>query len=321
MATALPPSSDFTGSALTEGGFKSAVTDMRAFLAGLLGTSGEQSAALAAMGALLNGSVAKSGAYTVVAADRGKVISCTGTFTLSVTAAATLGAGFTFAVHNASTGTITIDPNLSEQINGATTLTVAASQLAIVYCTGTSFAAVAGSNGLLAVTTHTTNGTHTTHTLCKKLVAMAVAGGGAGAGCPSYSISAPLLEGGKAGAVKWASTTSPASTYAITIGSGGTGTSSTGNPGGNTSVGSLLTAEGGHGGNVLLGDGAGATCGPAGDSSYGIGGAKRTTFGTGNAASANTGGGGGAGFSTGTGQAAQTGGAGGSGLVIIWEFA
>jgi hypothetical protein len=38
--TALPPSSDFTGASVTEGGFKTAITSMRDYLSGLLGDSG-----------------------------------------------------------------------------------------------------------------------------------------------------------------------------------------------------------------------------------------------------------------------------------------
>jgi len=139
----LPPSSDFTGSSVTEGGFKTALTSLRNFLAGLLGTDeNNKVAALTALGALMNSGLTKTGAYTVVAADKGKVIRCNGTFTLSITAAATLADGFAFAVLNEGTGTITIDPNGSELIDGATTKALAAGKLAIVYCNGSSFTTV-----------------------------------------------------------------------------------------------------------------------------------------------------------------------------------
>jgi hypothetical protein len=68
----------------------------------------------------------KTGAYTVVAGDAGSIINCTsGTFTLSLTSAATLGAGFVFNVLNTSTTTtdvITIDPAGSETIDNSATL-------------------------------------------------------------------------------------------------------------------------------------------------------------------------------------------------------
>jgi hypothetical protein len=61
----------------------------------------------------------KTGAYTVVAGDLGTIINCTsGTFTVSLTAAATLGAGFNCWIWNTGTGTITIDPNGTETVDG-----------------------------------------------------------------------------------------------------------------------------------------------------------------------------------------------------------
>jgi hypothetical protein len=58
MATALPPASDWTAVDTTEGEFKIAQTNLRAYLAGLLGTNGEVSTARATLVA------AKSGANT-----------------------------------------------------------------------------------------------------------------------------------------------------------------------------------------------------------------------------------------------------------------
>lgn len=62
------------------------------------------------------GKLTKSANYTVVLADRQKRISCTGTFTLSLTSAATLGGKFNIRVVNDGTGLITIDPSGSETI-------------------------------------------------------------------------------------------------------------------------------------------------------------------------------------------------------------
>ena len=143
--TALPAASDFTGGSITEGQFKTAITSLRSFLSELLGTSGtDKVAALSALGAILCDSLDKSGAYTVVAADKGKTINCTGAggWSLSLDAAATLGDAFAFAVWNNTSGNITIDPNGSEQIDGATTKVLAAGKLAIVYCDGAKFVTV-----------------------------------------------------------------------------------------------------------------------------------------------------------------------------------
>jgi hypothetical protein len=61
----------------------------------------------------------KTGAYTVVAGDLGTIINCTAnTFTVSLTAAATLGSGFNCWIWNTGTGVITIDPNGTETVDG-----------------------------------------------------------------------------------------------------------------------------------------------------------------------------------------------------------
>ena len=83
--------------------------------------------------------VAKSSAYTVVDDDFGMLIKATGTWSLALTAAATLADGFMFAVRNVGSGTITIDPNASEQIDGATTVALAAGEACMVYCDGSGF--------------------------------------------------------------------------------------------------------------------------------------------------------------------------------------
>ena len=69
----------------------------------------------------------KSGAYTVVAGDIGKIINVdatAGAVTLTLTAAATLTDGFWCYVRKAdsSVNSVTIDPNAAETINGAATL-------------------------------------------------------------------------------------------------------------------------------------------------------------------------------------------------------
>lgn len=137
--TALPPSNDFTGSSITEGQFKTAITNLRAFLNDLFGSTGTIQSALNTLGSLGAQSVSKTAAYTVVVADRGKVIECNGTFSLNLTAAATLAAGFSFIVRNTGSGVITIDPNSSETIDGFSTKSLASGEWAIVYCTGSLF--------------------------------------------------------------------------------------------------------------------------------------------------------------------------------------
>lgn len=142
MPTALPLATDFTGASITEAQFKTAITSLHDYLSGLLGTTGVPTDALGALNALLAATVTKSAAYTVVATDKGKLIDCSATLTLSLTAAATLAAGFNFAVRNSGAGTVTLDPNASELIDGATTITIAPGESFLISCDGSGFKTV-----------------------------------------------------------------------------------------------------------------------------------------------------------------------------------
>lgn len=111
---------------------------------------------------------AKTSGYTVVAADRGAVIDCTsGTFTVSLTAAATLGAGFSVAIYNSGSGTITVDPNGSETIRdpsgSATTKTLSQGAGYIILCDGSGWLVVAtaagSASGTVTFTGNTITGT------------------------------------------------------------------------------------------------------------------------------------------------------------------
>lgn len=83
--------------------------------------------------------LAKTAAYTLTEADRGRLIDATsGTWTLTLMAAAVAGDGFMFAVKTGS-GTITIDPDGAEQIDGATTLVLGPNTFAFVICNGSAW--------------------------------------------------------------------------------------------------------------------------------------------------------------------------------------
>lgn len=86
---------------------------------------------------------AQTAAYTVVIGDLGKVINCTsGAFTVSLTAAATLGSGFNCTIWNTSAATgdvITIDPNAAETIDGLATILLRAGEGTEIICTGTAW--------------------------------------------------------------------------------------------------------------------------------------------------------------------------------------
>lgn len=81
----------------------------------------------------------KAANYTVVAGDIGKVLNCTGTFTLTLDPAATLGSGFFFYVKNSGTGYITVDPDSAELIDGRTETVLYPNEGWAIICTGTGF--------------------------------------------------------------------------------------------------------------------------------------------------------------------------------------
>lgn len=85
--------------------------------------------------------VDKSTNYTVLVTDITVLFNCTAGLTLALTAAATLGQSFMFSVY-ANGGDVVIDPNGTELINGAETLTVKNGAHVQVYCTGSAFFAI-----------------------------------------------------------------------------------------------------------------------------------------------------------------------------------
>jgi microcystin-dependent protein len=74
--------------------------------------------------------------------DNTSIIRTTGTWELALTAAATLGNGWYVMVFNDGAGVITVNPNASETINEASTLSIAAGVSAIIYCDGAEFIAL-----------------------------------------------------------------------------------------------------------------------------------------------------------------------------------
>jgi len=87
----------------------------------------------------------KSGAYTIVAGDLGKVINVdatAGAVTLTLTAAATMADGFWCYVRKAdsSGNAVTIDPNAAETINGGANISVTAQfEMRLLVCDGTTW--------------------------------------------------------------------------------------------------------------------------------------------------------------------------------------
>jgi len=100
-----------------------------------------QDAAASATSVNLRTIVSTAGNYTVVSGDRNKLIDYTGTggHTIALTAAATLGNGFEFHIKHSGSGSVTVDPNGSETIDGLATITLTANQAIVVVCDGTNF--------------------------------------------------------------------------------------------------------------------------------------------------------------------------------------
>ena len=84
----------------------------------------------------------KSAAYTLVSGDLGKIIefTSTGAVTATLTSAATLGAGwYAYIRSNKTTGSVTIDPDGAETIEGASTLSVKRGQTVKIVSDGTNW--------------------------------------------------------------------------------------------------------------------------------------------------------------------------------------
>jgi hypothetical protein len=79
-----------------------------------------------------------AGTYTPAKTDHNQLWRATGAVTLNLTAAATLTTGWALWL-KADGGAILVDPNSTETINGATTLTIPDGSSAFVVCTGTAF--------------------------------------------------------------------------------------------------------------------------------------------------------------------------------------
>lgn len=90
--------------------------------------------------------VVKTATYTVTQADNGKVIECSGNFTVSFPAASTLGNGWvcTFVNVNSDGNAITLDPNGTETIDRQTTVILHAQKSVMVVCDGSEFFTVGG---------------------------------------------------------------------------------------------------------------------------------------------------------------------------------
>lgn len=107
----------------------------------------------------------------LVSADSSKLIDITsGTFTQTFDAAATLADGWYCFIRNSGTGTITLDPNASELIDGAATSLMYPGECRIVQCTGAALNSVVitPAIGNHYVSVNTGNGYGSTNTKIRK---------------------------------------------------------------------------------------------------------------------------------------------------------
>lgn len=116
-----------------------------------VGTSVIDAATLVGYGIIASGSslnqahpvVGSASGFTLDATYRAKMVNYTGgSGTLALTAAATLGDNFFTLVRNSGTGTLAIDPNGAETIDGSATLDVQPGESLLLFCSGTAWYSV-----------------------------------------------------------------------------------------------------------------------------------------------------------------------------------
>lgn len=156
----------------------------------------------------------KTGAYTLVAADKGALVDCSGTWTLGLDAAATLGAGWFFYVRNIGTGTITADPNGAELIDGVASGAIRPGMTLLIQCDGTAFHCVrVGPQVVMEVLT---SGTSWTCPLGVRVARFRLTNGGNPGQGGNGSLSG---QGGAGGSIaEFIATLTPGAAYSYAIG-------------------------------------------------------------------------------------------------------
>jgi len=85
----------------------------------------------------------KTATFTPVSNDKGKIFDCTsGTYGVTFSSAASLGANWFCYIRNSGTGDITLDPNGSETIDGLTSFVLYPGAVRLVQCDGTTLRSV-----------------------------------------------------------------------------------------------------------------------------------------------------------------------------------
>lgn len=293
--------------------------------------------------------VTGTGTVNLALADLGNLVAWSGSSaaTVNFPAISNVPPGQGFLVANGGTAALTLDPNGSEQINGATTLVLQPGEAADCYRVGSAWVAVVATPfaGFARITRFTASGNWTVPAGVTRARVRVWGGGGGGGGNGTAGAGGGGGGGGYAEDIITGLT--PGASITITVGAGGTagantGTASSNNggAGGTSSFGASLSATGGSGGG-----GSASSAGAAGTGGSGSGGGSGAILATGGSGSAGTAsgsgavggrggegamGGGGGGTSTGTalpgafpggggggGAATNVGAVGAAGLVVI----
>jgi hypothetical protein len=191
-------------------------TDWTINLSGIKGATGVSGASAPRL--------TKTGAYTIGASDKGKVIVATsGTWSFTFSACSTLTSGWYAWVFNDGTGNITLDPNSTEQIDGVTSFVMYPGERRFVYCDGSALYTFI-ERAFYA--TFTSSGTLTVPPGYKGVGAFLI-GGGSGGGSGERRAAGAKSDGGAGGGGGQAQvgefSVTAAETLTITIGAGGAG--------------------------------------------------------------------------------------------------
>jgi hypothetical protein len=244
-----------------------------------------------------------------------------GTFSQTFTAAATLGNGWFVYIRNSGTGSITIDPNSSENIDGLTSFIMYPGEERLIQCTGTAFFSM-----VLTPFYHTITSTDSGFIWPPGYLSLGVdiiaAGGGGGGGKgdgAGSSRHAGGAGGGGARVIKSVKGVTVGTSLTVTIGAGGSsgaggsgGNGADGGVGGSSTFSTYVTAFGGGIGNGGGTGSRGGGGGGSGGAGSGITGGLPSSAEWGGATIIdNTGGGGGGTKDAVPGGSAEWGGAGG----------
>lgn len=213
---------------------------------------------------------AKTATFNVTNADNSTIFLCNGTFSVTFDALSSFASNFYVYILNDGTGTITLDPNGTEEIEiaggadaGETTITLPYSGTTIgpYNVSGVMLikSTVASTWRAIAISeahgsqTFTANGTFNVPKGVNTIWVTGVAGGGGGGGSSTAGTEIGGSGGGSSGVgtVKQRITVTPAASHTVTIGTGGSAGSSAGGnggTGGTTSLGALVSLTGGNGG-------------------------------------------------------------------------